>query len=282
MKKWFVISLTMAMLSVPAVVFADESSQSNEGTVIVVDVWDAEESDIHEEEPFIPGDIDKAALAPEDVNKSIIGTDDRVMVNDPYSYPFSAIALMNVTAKCGDSWSSTAFMVGPDRLITASHCLVCNEHSSWAECIDFYFGFNNYSDYRYHYGGKWTAYAGNIYDDHEYSIVNDFGVIKLYDNVGDIVGWFGTYWGMSDSSIESELLYEAGYRDGRIGYDLGFVKVLDNDHVYYTLDTVPGYSGGPIFTADNYAVGVNIAERDIDNIGFRLSNKVKNYLDSLE
>ncbi len=271
MKKWFIPLLIFAMLTEPAAVSAEEN---NEGTVIVVDDWGAEQSavsDTYDVDPFIPMTMDKA----------VFDYDDRITVYEPSVYPFSAIALLEVTAECGDTWTASGFMVGPDRLLTGAHCLVCPKHSSWARYINFYFGFKGYGNYRYCYSGRWTAWAGNLFSDRQYTTLNDYGCVKFYENVGDIVGWFGSHWDMSDSSVESERLYVAGYRDGILRYDSGWVRAQDKDHLAYTIDAVAGNSGGPIYTSDYYAVGIHISENSTSNGGYRLTSTVKNYLDGL-
>ena len=136
------------------------TGKSNEGTVTVLDDviagWDSA-SDIYEMEPFIPEDMisEGSDNSDEIIEDAIFGNDGRVKVIKPYKYPFSTIANMVVTAKCGDSWCGTGFMVSRDRLLTAAHVLVCPRHNAWATHIDFYFGYQNKNKYLYHYRGKW-------------------------------------------------------------------------------------------------------------------------------
>ena len=73
MKKWFIPLLIFAMLTEPAAVSAEEN---NEGTVIIVDDWGAEQSavsDTYDVDPFIPMTMDKA----------VFGYDDRITVYEP-------------------------------------------------------------------------------------------------------------------------------------------------------------------------------------------------------
>ena len=97
----------------------------------------------------------------------------------------------------------------------------------------------------------------------------------------DKVGWLGSYWGMSDSQIANQFLYVAGYRDGVLKYDYGFADAKSSQHIKYRMDTQPGNSGGPVFTRDYYAIGINIAENDSYNTGYRLTTTVKGDLDGL-
>ena len=144
MKKWIVLTLICTLLLMPAA-WAEED---NEGTVIVIDDWTATEDAAPEasteEDPFVP----------DTVGRAVFNADGRVTVFNPAAYPYSAIAYMDIVGTCGDHWSGTGFMVGKNRLLTASHCLVCSDHSAWAKTIDFYFGYKSRRNYLYRYSGS--------------------------------------------------------------------------------------------------------------------------------
>ena len=59
-----------------------------------------------------------------EADRAVIDTDDRMTVRDVASYPFSAIAAMEFSPSCRHAgWTSTGFLIGPDWLLTAGHCL---------------------------------------------------------------------------------------------------------------------------------------------------------------
>lgn len=285
------IALAIIFSLLVTVSFAQEEEEGK-GTVVVRKI-DSEEiiQELTKAEtvPFIPDNLDVQELAgtesgpvaPDDYEKTIFGSDDRITVKNTSSFPYSAIAYMEVKGECGCSWTCTGFMVNKDRLLTAAHCLVCTDHSKWADRITFYFGYKNKNNYAYKYTGGWNAWVGDIFSDKEYSSDWDYGCMKLDKNVGDSVGWFGSWWGLSDSQLSSTYAYIAGYRDGLLKYDSGWIEPKDSRHITYRIDTVPGNSGGPIYTSDYYAIGINIANNGIYNIGFRLTNTVKGDLDDL-
>lgn len=268
MKKFFLLVLLIVLSVICLPVF---SQGRGEGGSVRSDEWytstDGEsESGAEDGSPYVP--------------ERIFGVDNRFKVKNPSYYPYSAIAYMDVSARCGCNWTCSGFMVGQDTMLTAAHCLVCTKHSSWAKNINFYFGYKNAYDYSYLYNGAWTAWAGNIFSNREYTVNNDYGCIKLRENVGNIVGWFGTRWDYSDSYIKSKYLYVAGYRNGTLRYDSGWVTP-SGDFLTYQMDTVKGNSGGPIYGSDYYVVGINIAENGSYNTGYRLSNTVISELRNL-
>ncbi len=269
----FSLLLTILLVLCPFSICIAEEDEG-EGTVVVLDHTDTdipEEAALSESEPFIPNELEKTVFYP----------DGRTTVKSPSKFPYCAIAYMSIRGECGCTWTGSGFMVNADRLLTAAHCLVCTKHSKWAKNITFYFGYKNSRNYYYKYSGRWNAYAGNLFRDKEYTTNWDYGCVKLDKKVGNKVGWFGAHWGMSDDSLDMSFLYLAGYRDGVLKYDAGFAEALDSQHIKYKMDTQPGYSGGPVYTSDYYAVGINIAENSSYNIGYRLTTGVRKDLDDL-
>ncbi|MCQ2457313.1 MAG: trypsin-like peptidase domain-containing protein [Clostridia bacterium] len=245
-----------------------EEAEDNSGEVIIMDeqTLTGEMSPGTEVQPFIPEDVEQ--------DRTIFGYDDRVTVKNPKNYPFSAIAYMEVHAGCGCKWTGSGFMVGEDRLMTAAHCLVCSDHSEWADQITFYFGYKSKNNYACKYNSRWTAYVGNTFPNRSYTADYDYGCVKLEKKkVGNTVGWFGMRWNDSLSTLTDTYVYVAGYRDG-LKYDTGYINDADRNKLYYTMDTLPGTSGGPIFDSDDYAIGINIAQNDSYNTGYRINDDV--------
>ena len=277
MKTIRLISLLMAfLLLIPAPAgLATEADEGGEGTVEFFEVPELDptaEEVLTETEPFIPDGMEK----------TIFNEDDRITVKNPSKFPYSAIAYLNVTGECGCTWTGTGFMVSKDQMLTAGHCLRCIKHYKWPKKITFYFGYKNARSYLYKYTGRWRIYVGNLYEDREYTTDWDFGCIRFAQNVGDRTGWFGSRYGLSDKQLDMKFMNVAGYRDGVLKYDTGFVEVLSSQHLKYRMDTLPGNSGGPVYDPDYYAVGINIAQNNSYNIGFRLVNFVREQIDALE
>lgn len=212
--------------------------------------------------PFIPeGEVDK----------TIFGADDRKVVSSPGKYPYSAIAYLIVKGRCGCNWTGTGFMIGRYSMMTAAHCVVCTQHGKTAGSITMYFGHRSSKDYYYKYNGATTYWYGTNFSNNDgtYGYTSDhmdwdYAYIKLEKPMGDKTGWFGT-----QARVASELNYDtyeiAGYREGTLKTAKGGATVYNDYILRYTIDTLPGTSGCPVFDSEYYAVGVNVAQSDSHN-----------------
>ena len=267
--------LASMLFTVPA--FAEtETEEDNTGEVFIVEDDGAETADL-------PEIAETEAFVPEGIEKAVFGKDDRIVVN-PTKYPYSAIGMIYAKGKCGCSWQGSGFMVSKNIMLTAAHCLVCTDHSSWAKELTVYFGYKNKRNYTYKYNGKWTAWAGNLFMDKKYTTPNDWGIIKFGKNVGDKTGWFGTKVGLTKEHFEDvHLYYVAGYRDEVLRMAAGLdVRKSDDGFLAYQIDAVAGNSGGPVFDYDNYAVGIHIAEKMLSNVGYPLNSTIKKKWDEMK
>ena len=229
----------------------------------------------------IPSDLlssETAPFAPENVDRVILGRDDRVTVSNPREYPYSAIANILGTYKCGCTMQGTGFMVGKDTLMTAAHCLVCQKHNEWAKTLDFYFGFKNRSNYLYSYNGRWTGYVNTTFPN-GYHSDNDWGYIRFEKNVGDSTGWFGMKF-LTDREIERGWYYVAGYKDNLLKYDIATMTALSSNQVNLDADVLPGNSGSPIFDKEYYVVALWTSFTDTENFAHRMTTEIYNKLHS--
>ena len=212
-----------------------------------------------ESEPFVPEGM------PE---KAIVGLDNRITIDNPSVYPYSAIAYLEVRTRCGCTGKATGFMVGPDAMVTASHCIICSKHGQPADKITAYFGYISPKNYLYKYTKDITAYwYGTNFSnsDGTYSYKGhlewDYAYIKLKERVGDTVGWFGLS-AKNDDALNLSAFELAGYRDGVLKTGWGVASVENNYLITYNNDTLPGNSGSPVFTDDYYVVAIHIAEEN--------------------
>lgn len=286
MKKWLVwLTLAVMLFSfaafpaaaeeppaqeIPAEEIPDtEFSEENEGTVEVVTDPEAAAEIMEEDE----GE-DAEAFIPDELEKTIFGKDDRVTVKAS-SYPYSTVAYMVVKAQCGCSWVGTGFMVSKNRMLTAAHCMVCHTHGKWAKNLTLYFGHTSRKKYVYKYSGKWYAWSGDLFSNKAYRVDYDFACVRLYKDVGKKTGWLKPAWSASDRELNGKWVTVAGYRDGKLKAAAGSIATVWEHHLGYTIDTLAGSSGGPVFDSDYRVYGINIAGSDTENIAFRIDDWVK-------
>ena len=221
------------------------------------------------------------------VPTTIIGSDDREVVSDVTVSPYSAVAFLDVVCECGCGWECSGFLVGqPNIVITSAHSLVCSKHSKPAETLILYFGYESYRKNMYRYDGPWTALVGNHFSDHEYSFQEDWGIIRLEENVGDQVGYLIPNWNSTEKLDDGNPAVILGYSDGVLYQDEGDISIMDDTHFQYTLDQDAGTSGGPILSEDNHVVGIIIGHQEEDdgtqsNVGLRMTQKLHEAFDEL-
>ena len=272
-KKVFAVLGAFMLLLSCLTVFCEENEGSGEGELIFITTTKKKEANAKE-----ANEISTAPYNPveDDDERTIIGKDDRVTVTNTSKYPYSAIANMAVhSANCGCNWSCSGFMVSEDWLLTAAHCIYCDEHNAWATDITFKFG-----DDLYVYDGQWTAWIGDTFPN-GYDDEFDYAYVHFLDKkVGKNTGWFGIKYGLSDSAIESQYLTVAGYRDNQLKYDSGYVSAMNARQIAMEMDTLPGNSGCPIYDNDYYAVAIFTSHSDINalNFGRRIDAALYGYM----
>ena len=213
---------------------------------------------------------------PDDLERMVIGEDDRVTVTNTFEYPYSAIALIKPRFKCGCTGDCTGFMVQPNVMLTAGHCVRCADHAQDLDHVTFYFGYQENGDYALRYDGP-IKYDYGIAFYGGYSLGNmewDYGIVRFDEPIGNTTGYFGMVV-KSDEELEGAQEYTAGYRDGAMKFDSNLVEVRSDKTMWTSIDTVAGNSGGPIFDKDR-ACGIHIAEMPSEgkNVGYRISKEI--------
>ena len=253
----------------------DFSDEGGEGVVLFVegepDTGTEPDDDSDNDAVIVEGFI------PDGMEKVIIGKDNRTTVKNTKKYPFSAIANMIVTGECGETWTGTGFMVGRNCLLTAAPCMICPEHGKWAKKVTLYFGYQNKKNYLYKYTGGWKARAGTSFPNRRYdfnAMQDDWCYLILDKKVGDKTGRFGL--NCASKQISKRKSKAAGYRSNILKYGNGKAKMYNKKLITYNNDTLPGNSGGPIYTSKNYVEAIIIAENKftLTNWGRRITSDI--------
>ncbi len=236
-----------------------------------------------------PQNIRDGALEPE----SIIGPDGRTRVTDTTVFPYSAIVDLEVhfdfaTALC------SGWMIAPDRVATAGHCLYYPGFGGWAKSIVAYPGrdgsnapFGSVNATYWSVRQKWVnALSPGV----------DYGVIQLASPIGNTVGWFGYQYNDRNSFFIGRTVTVSGYPGDKTGDEAdtqwmmqGQISSANKRRLFYSIDTYGGQSGSPLYGAwgkrecspcgfgiHTYGVGGGWTE----NSATRITKSVFNFLQS--
>lgn len=228
------------------------------GTITTKIVGSAED---REKELLFDG-INHEPTVPENIDKTVIGKDDRVVIENTACYPYSAVAYLEVEYECGEHATCSGFMVGNKTMATAAHCLICSDHRKPVKYLTAYFGYKSRDSYYYRYNDAatiwtWTDFP-NGYDNDAKNW--DLGLVVFNKDVGSYTGTFGLM-ALSDDEINQQYWgINAGYRSGILRAAVGEIEAYDPYRIRNLIDTESGNSGGPVFVEQGkgnyYAIGI--------------------------
>jgi V8-like Glu-specific endopeptidase len=188
--------------------------------------------------------------------------------------PYSAIGLVEVTWANGARTSGSAAVVGRNDILTAAHVVYNPDRGGWATGLEFYFGadyndalgyFESYG-YRLTSGFRWEVKAGidGTFADGNNSTLtsseaqHDIALIGVSVEIGKQTGWLG----LSPGRDFTQTVNAAGYPGGATGLMTERVTVTSSNRwgIYEGNSQMgKGSSGGPLFTDDNYVLGVRVS-----------------------
>lgn len=192
------------------------------------------------------------------LSRSVIGTDDRTQISNTTVHPYYGIAYLSITMEDGKTYRGTGFMISPNTMLTAGHCL--KEKTTKAKSIEVYPGRNGNSK-------PVSGFVTKYYVDTKYTGSEaewDYGIMVLNSNIGNTTGWFGLH-GTTGSSLGTSSVRVTGYPADKSGYNMwtcaGTVSNITTNRFMHTADTYGGESGSPTyFYNGNYgyqAVGIH-------------------------
>ena len=183
--------------------------------------------------------------------ESVIGPDNRTRVKDTSKYPYSAVVQIQ-----SDLGNCTGWLIGPDTVATAGHCVFDPDEKKWASWAKVYpgrdgnrlpFGYAKAS--RFYSVIGWTRQGNTNYD---------YGAVKLDQNVGNQTGWFGYRW--QSGSLNGTQVNISGYPgdkpQGTQWEHRDRIRETTPYKLLYDNDTYAGQSGSPVYQEQYQNCGV--------------------------
>lgn len=174
--------------------------------------------------------------------ESIIDSDNRTRVVDPSAYPYSAIVHI-----ISDIGGCTGWLIGPDTVATAGHCVYDPNRGKWASSATVYPGrdgntlpYGSADSVEFFSVAGWVQHGDSNYD---------YGAIKLAEPIGQAAGWFG-YRYQTDSltgTAENISGYPGDKPFGTQWEHADRIRQTQPYKLLYANDTYGGQSGAPVY-----------------------------------
>ena len=160
---------------------------------------------------------------------------------------YNAVALMDVTFKCGCGWTGMGTMVAENALLTASHNLICYKHASKCKSATYYFGYKGRNKYFYKYSGdfSYTCYEDFL---NGYKSANDIAFVIFPTSIGKKTGWYASRYD-NDEALKWEYSHVIGTKNNRIVEDWNQIDVLSSREITWPISSSfrGAASGGPVY-----------------------------------
>lgn len=209
-------------------------------------------------QPFRVGPL----LADGSRREDVFGQDDRVPIQNSAGLPWRCVCHLVIRRSDNQFAFGTGWFAGPRIVVTAGHCIYDPEGSGWAKEVTVVPGRNgDAAPFGYQAGTHLQVHPNFVRNQDD---AYDFGAVILPDTkLSAQVGWFG-FGVFPDPDIILNPVNTGGYPfDKQFGtpwYNGGRISNLDEQFLYYMLDTMPGDSGSPVFrtTADGHRTALAI------------------------
>lgn len=181
---------------------------------------------------------------------SVIGTDQRTRVSPATSFPYRAIVHIE-----SDIGGCTGWLIGPNTVATAGHCIYNPGSRKWASYATVTPGrdgsskpYGSANAVRLFAPSGWVNNGDTNYD---------YGAIKLDSDIGYSTGWLGYRWTSGNLNGTPETI--SGYPgDKPYGTQWQHKDQIRQSYTYklhYANDTYGGQSGSPVYEDYNSACG---------------------------
>lgn len=194
-------------------------------------------------------------------------SDDRQIDAKTTKIPERLICALDIHSSTGLS-HGTGWLAGPNLIVTCGHCVFHPQNlGGWASSITVTPGlyeaskpYGSFSSATLMSAPQWIAGQSKGFD---------IGAIKLNDNVGDRIGWFGIA-AKAPADLIGKPVTVAGYPDfdnvftRQLTHQDKIVAVADG-RLYHAADTGPGDSGAPVWidsAAGPTVIGIHAYEEE--------------------
>ena len=234
-------------------------------------------------------DIGVASFGEPPSLEAIIGTDERIQIQETEKYPWRITASLLMTAADNSQWIGTGWFIGPRTLITAGHCVYIKGsgvqgRDGWIKKMQVMPGRNGN---KLPFGAItatefWTVKGWA----EEGSEIYDYAAIILPAPFPQDLGFFG-FGVFPDNELLKATANVEGYPgdkpSGTIWYDNRQISSVNPDKVYYAADTAGGQSGACVYIIKNgkrIGIAVHAYGGKTANSGTRISTQVYNNLEA--
>jgi V8-like Glu-specific endopeptidase len=260
-------------------------------TIIRIETESAVEGGVEYTAPDLSGlvDIGVASFGAPPALETVIGTDERVRINNTRQYPWRVNASLLITAADNSQWIGTGWFISPRTLVTAGHCVYIKHspvpgRNGWVKKIQVMPGRNGNE---LPFGGISATEFWSVKGWGEEGLENyDYGAIILPSAFPQQIGHYG-FGVFEDARLLASTANVAGYPgdqpQGTLWYDNRRVGSVNPDKVYYAADTAGGESGGCVYIMhEGRRVGIAIHAYggNTANSGTRISSQVFSNLES--
>lgn len=216
----------------------------------------------------------------ENIAEVVIGTDDRIRINNTTAYPWRTICSLRITAADGSAWIGTGWLVGHRTVVTAGHCVYIHGRGGWAREIEVIPGRNGST--RPHGSCKSSSLRSVTGWTKDKKRSHDYGAIILPQSCkyGQQLGYFG-YASYGAATLNNMTVNLSGYPgdkpSGTQWWHARKIDAVGSRSFSYNIDTAGGQSGSPVWRLKDgkrYAVGIHTNGSSSGNSATRIVKPV--------
>lgn len=196
------------------------------------------------------------------VREIVLGSDDRVPVEDTQSAPWCQICALSIEAADGSAWRGTGWIVGPRTVLTAGHCLFLHRRGGWVRSVTVAPGASGaHRPFGWVVATEFRSVTGWVEDESE---AHDYGAIILPEGVSAAPLGTMRFIELLGDEAEGFTANIAGYPgdkpENTLWWDSRTIAESDAAHLRYEIDTTGGQSGSPVWLMlgeERFAIGLH-------------------------